>query len=101
MNRLTAYLKKKAQDCKIEIRIKKIEQALQTATTNAEEQKLDGELKLQSIMESMADTDNLSKCITEMSAAFDDIDQAEATLKRIERMKAYFNEEVETEEKKK
>lgn len=94
MNRLETFLKKKVEDIKVAIRIKKVETALQAATANAEEQKINAELKLQSIMEDMAESSDLSNCIQKISAVFDEVEEAEATLKRVEKIKAYLNEDV-------
>lgn len=94
MKRLESFLKKKAEEIKVSMRMKKVETALQTAKNNAEEQKINAELKLQSIMESMADSNNITDCIISISEAFDEIDEAELTLARIEKIKAWMNEEV-------
>lgn len=94
MKRLESFLKKKVEEIKVSMKIKKVETALQTAKNNAEEQKIDAELKLQSIMESMADSKDITDCITSISKAFDEIDEAELTLLRIEKIKEWMNEEV-------
>ena len=94
MNRLETFLKKKVEDIKVASRIKKVNIALQAATANAEEQKINAELKLQAIMEDMAESSDLSNCIQKISAIFDEVEEAEATLKRIEKIKTYLNEDV-------
>lgn len=94
MNRLETFLKKKIEDIKVAIRVKKVETALQAATANAEEQKINAELKLQAIMEDMAESSDLSNCIQKISTVFDEVEEAEATLKRVEKIKAYLNEDV-------
>lgn len=97
MKRIEAFLKKKVENAKISIRLKKIDTALQSATNNAEDKKVDAELELQHIMENMADESDLTGCIERISDAFDRIEESELTLKRIEKIKQWLEEEVQEE----
>lgn len=94
MKRVEAFLKKKVEDVKVAIRLKKIDTALQSAVNNAEDKKVDAELELQRVMESMAEESDLTKCIETISEAFDKIEEAELSLKRIEQIKKWLNEDV-------
>lgn len=68
--------------------------ALQSATNNAEDKRVDAELELQRIMESMAEESDITKCIEMISEAFDKIEEAELSLKRIEQIKKWLNEDM-------
>lgn len=100
MKRIEAFLKKKVENAKVNIRLKKIETALQSATNNAEDKKVDAELELQHIMESIADEVNLTECIERISDAFDRIEESELILKRIKKIKQQLEEEVQEQESK-
>lgn len=80
-------------------REKKIKAALESAKVNAEEEKINAELKLEELSQSLATTDDVTDVIEQMSDAFDDKKEAELKLERIEQIKKYLEEEIEVEEK--
>lgn len=95
MKRLVLFLKKHAEEVKVNAKVKKVEAALQSATANAEEQKIDAELELQKIMEDVTNSTNSTSFIQEISSAFDKLEEAELTMERINKIKNYLNEEIE------
>lgn len=99
LSRLIGYLKGKLTDMMMTTREKKIKSALESAKVNAEEEKINAELKLEELSQSLATTEDVTNVISEISQAFDDKEEAELKLKRIEQIKNYLEEEVEVEEK--
>lgn len=98
LSRLLGYLKGKLTDMMMTTREKKVKAALESAKVNAEEEKVNAELRLEELSQSLATTDNVTYVIECMSNAFDDKEEAELKLKRIEQIKNYLEEEVEVEE---
>lgn len=101
MKRVESFLRKKVEEVKVSMKIKKIETALEAALNNAEEDKIDAELALQSLMENMAETSDLSNCITRISDAFDKLETADLTIERLEKIRKFLNEDVKVTEEKK
>ena len=98
LSRLLGYLKGKLTDMMMTTREKKVKAALESAKVNAEEEKVNAEIRLEELSQSLATTDNVTYVIERMSNAFDDKEEAELKLKRIEQIKNYLEEEVEVEE---
>ena len=98
ISRLLGYLKGKLTDMMMTTREKKVKAALESAKVNAEEEKVNAELRLEELSQSLATTDDVTYVIERMSNAFDDKEEAELKLKRIEQIKNYLEEEVEVEE---
>ena len=99
LSRLLGYLKGKLTEMMMTTREKKIKAALESAKVNAEEEKINAELKLEELSQSLATTDDVTNVIEQMSDAFDDKKEAELKLERIEQIKKYLEEEIEVEEK--
>lgn len=99
LSRLIGYLKGKLTDMMMTTREKKIKAALESAKVNAEEEKVNAELKLEELSQSLATTEDVTWVIERMSVQFDNKEEAELKLKRIEQIKNYLEEEVEIEEK--
>lgn len=99
LSRLLGYLKGKLTEMMMTTREKKIKAALESAKVNAEEEKINAELKLEELSQSLATTDDVTYVIEQMSDAFDDKKEAELKLERIEQIKKYLEEEIEVEEK--
>lgn len=99
LSRLLGYLKGKLTEMMMTTREKKIKAALESAKVNAEEEKINAELKLEELSQSLATTDDVTDVIEQMSDAFDDKKEAELKLERIEQIKKYLEEEIEVEEK--
>lgn len=98
LSRLLGYLKGKLTDIMMTTREKKVKAALESAKINAEEEKVNAELQLEKLSQSLATTDDVTYVIKQISNAFDDKAEAELKLKRIEQIKNYLEEEVEIEE---
>jgi hypothetical protein len=98
LSRLLGYLKGKLTEVMMTTREKKIKAALESAKVNAEEEKINAELKLEELSQQLATTDNVTNIIEQMSNAFDDKKDAELKLERIKQIKNYLEEEVEIEE---
>lgn len=98
ISRLLGYLKGKLTDMMMTTREKKVKAALESAKVNAEEEKINAELRLEELSQSLATTDDVTYVIKQMSNAFDDKEEAELKLKRIEQIKNYLEEEVDVEE---
>lgn len=98
LSRLLGYLKGKLTEMMMTTREKKIKAALESAKVNAEEEKINAELKLEELSQSLATTDDVTDVIEQMSDAFDDKKEAELKLERIEQIKKYLEEEIEIEE---
>ena len=98
LSRLLGYLKGKLTDMMMITREKKVKAALESAKVNAEEEKVNAELRLEKLSQSLATTDDVTYVIKQISNAFNDKEEAELKLKRIEQIKNYLEEEVEIEE---
>lgn len=95
MKRIEACLNKLVEKKKMKIKREKIETALKSGELNAQEAYTDAELKLQSTMERIADTDDIKNVIIEMSSIMDSMAEAEQTLARLKKLREYLEEEVE------
>lgn len=99
LSRLIGYLKGKLTEVMMTTREKKIKAALESAKVNAEEEKVNAELKLEELSQQLATTEDVTQVIERMSVEFDNKEEAELKLKRIEQIKNYLEEEVEVKEK--
>lgn len=99
MKRLTAYLSGKVEAIKAKNREKKVESALNAATINFEEQRDDATLKIEDLTASLANCDSVTNVIQEISEQIDIKEEAERGIERVAKIREYFNEEVEVEEK--
>lgn len=99
LSRLIGYLKGKLTDIMMTTREKKVKAALESAKVNAEEEKVNAELELEELSQSLATTEDVADVLSRMSRAFDNKEEAELKLKRIEQIKNYLEEEIDVEEK--
>lgn len=99
LSRLLGYLKGKLTDIMMTTREKKVKAALESAKVNAEEEKVNAELELEELSQSLATTENVTDVLSRMSRVFDNKEDAELKLKRIEQIKNYLEEEIDVEEK--
>lgn len=99
LSRLIGYLKGKLTDIMMTTREKKVKAALESAKVNAEEEKVNAELELEELSQSLATTEDVADVLSRMSQAFDNKEEAELKLKRIEQIKNYLEEEIDVEEK--
>lgn len=98
MKRLTACLKGKVASMKATNREKKVSSALNAAKINFEEQRDDATLKIDDLTASLADCESVTEVIQKISAEMDKKEEAERGIERINKIEAYFNEDVKTEE---
>lgn len=98
MKRLTAYLKGKVASMKAVNREKKVSSVLNAAKINFEEQRDDATLKIDDLTASLADCESVTEVIQKISAEMDKKEEAERGIERINKIEAYFNEDVKTEE---
>ncbi len=98
MKRISAYIRGKVEEIKAKSREKRVYSALEAAKINFEEQIADAEILRNKLMEEIAECEDVSAIISKISELFDNIEEAERGLKRIEDIKNLFNEEVEVPE---
>lgn len=98
MKRLTAYLKGKIEEIKVNNREKRIMSALDAAKLNFEDAIMDADLKIDSLTEKLGSTEDVNKIIQEISDLIGSKEDAQKGLERIETIKKYFNEEVKNNE---
>jgi len=98
MKRITAYLKGKIEEIKCTSREKRVNSALEAAKINFEEQIADADTKIDKLMSELGTTDDVQSIIQQLSDCMDDKEDAERGIKRLEEIKAFMNEEVETKE---
>lgn len=98
MKRLTACLKGKVASMKAANREKKVSSALNAAKINFEEQRDDATLRIDDLTASLAYCESVTEVIQKISEEMDKKEEAERGIERINKIEAYFNEEVETEE---
>jgi hypothetical protein len=99
MKRLTAYLSGKVEAIRVKNREKKVDSALNAATINFEEQRDNATLKIGDLTASLADCESVTNVIQEISEQIDIKEEAERGIERVNKIREYFNEEVEVEEK--
>jgi hypothetical protein len=98
MKRITAYLKGKIEVIKCASREKRVNSALEAAKINFEEQIADADTKIDKFMSELGTTDDVQSIIQNLSDCMDDKEEAERGIKRLEEIKSFMNEEVETKE---
>ncbi len=96
MKRITAYLKGKIEGSKCSSRKKRIDSALEAAKINFEERIADADMKIDKLMSELGTTDDVQFIIQNISDSIDDKEEAQRGIKRIEDIKKFFEEEVET-----
>lgn len=98
MKRLTACLKGKVASMKAVNREKKVSSALNAAKINFEEQRDDATLRIDDLTASLAYCESVTEVIQKISEEMDKKEEAERGIERINKIEAYFNEDVKTEE---
>lgn len=95
MKRIEAFLKGKVADLKVENRMKKVTSSLNAAKINFEEQRDDASLKIDELVESLANCKSVNDTIQEISNHIEAKEEAERGIERIKNIENYLNEEVE------
>ena len=98
MKRLTAYLTGKVEAMKASNREKKVNSSLNAARINFEEQRDDATLKIEELTGSLANCESVTEVIQQISEQMDIKEEAERGIERINKIEAYFNEDVKTKE---
>ena len=94
MKRILAILKDKLEDAKLDNKVKRINNALEAAKLNAETDLMESEAKLDEAIAKLSEGAEASTVINELKAAFEKKESIAESLKTIEAIKNYLNEEV-------
>lgn len=100
MKRIEAALKGVFNTVKVENRKKKISNALNSARTNFEDDKITAEENIDECIKELAECPNIQDKISDINEYIEKKEAAEMGIKRIDKIEKYLNEEVEVEEKK-
>lgn len=95
MKRIEAYMRKKCESKKTELKIKMVRNALNAARYAAEEKLDTAEANIQKAMEELADTSNVSSVLSRINSYFNDKAAAEDELALADKIEKYFDDEVE------
>ena len=96
MKKLEALLQGKLEEKRVENKVKRVKLALDSAKLNFQSQKDEAELKLDECLEAFCEKDcNVECAITNLSNTLDCLEEAEAGLKRVEKINNLLFEEVE------
>lgn len=95
MKRIEAYMRKKCESKKTELKIKMVRNALNAARYAAEEKLDTAEANIQKAMEELADTTNVSSVLARINTYFNDKAAAEDELALADKIEKYFDDEVE------
>lgn len=95
MKRIEAFLKGKVADLKAQNRMRKVTSSLNVARINFEEQRDDASLKIDELIESLADCTSVNEVIQEISNHIEAKEEAERGIERIAQIEKYLNEEIE------
>lgn len=97
MKRITAYLKDKVANIKAENREKRIYAAIETAKINKEGDIADADVGIEKAVEELASTDNVGEVIQRISDYMDDKEEAQRGIERLEEIKKFLTEDIDTE----
>lgn len=95
MKRIIAILKGKLEDVKLDNKVKRIESALNNAKLNAETELLGIEDEMQSVIESLTNTDvNISNVINKLQSCINRKKEINDGLDTIKEISKYLNDET-------
>jgi len=95
MKRIIAILKGKLEDVKLDNKVKRIESALNNAKLNAETELLGIEDEMQSVIESLTNTDvNINGVISKLQSCINRKKEINDGLGTIEEISKYLNDET-------
>ena len=95
MKKLVALLQGKLEEKRVENKVKRVKIALDSAKLNFQSQKDEAELKLDECLEAFCDKEcSVEEVITNLSNTLDSLEEAEAGLKRVEKINNLLFEEV-------
>ena len=96
MKRITAYLKDKVANIKAENKEKRVYAAIETAKLNKEAEIADAEVGIEKAIDELAGTDNIGDVIQRISNYMDDKEEAQRGIKRLEEIKKFLSEDIDT-----
>lgn len=96
MKRITACLKGTIEDTKCASREKKVYSVIEIGKINFEEQIADAETKISELMKKIGTSNDVPSIIQQISDCIDDKEEAQRGIKRLEDIKKFLEEEVET-----
>lgn len=96
MKKLVALLQGKLEEKRVENKVKRVKIALESAKLNFQSQKDEAELKVDECLEKFCEKDcDVENAITILSETLDSLEEAEAGLKRVEKITNLLFEDVE------
>lgn len=96
MKRIEKILSASIDDLKKTLRIKQINNSIEKCRLNAQTAKDNAELKIEQIIMGFNNMDNdVNHLIKEINDQYNIIEDSEKTLNRINKIKSYFNEDIE------
>lgn len=98
MKRIIAALKGKVENVKMERKINRVNRAIESATDNARDAIDRIEEEKSKLMEQIIDSTEVNGIINRISEKIAEQEEQEATIERLDKIKAYVNEEIEVEE---
>lgn len=96
MKRITAYLKDKVTNIKAENKEKRVYAVIETAKLNKEAEIADAEVGIEKAIDELAGTDNIGDVIQRISNYMDDKEEAQRGIKRLEEIKKFLSEDIDT-----
>ena len=100
MKRIIAALSGKVEKVKMERKVNRINRAIETATDNAKDAIDRIEEQKANLVEKISMLEDTNAVICELSNLIGDQEEQEATIERLEKVKAYLNDEIEVEDEK-
>lgn len=90
-------MKDKIANIKAENREKRIYATIETAKINKEGEIADAEVGIEKAIEELASTDNVGEVIQRISDNMDDKEEAQRGIERLEEIKKFLSEDIDTE----
>jgi len=99
MKRIVAAIQKKTETAKAERKVKRVFRSIDIAKDNAQDRIDEAEAKMAALTSKLYTMENLSDYLTSLSVYLDTIECQKETIKRLDAIKAYLEEDIEVEEK--
>lgn len=98
MKRIVAALKGKVESIKMDRKVNRVNRAIESATDNARDAIDRIEEEKVKLMEKLIDSTEVNGIINGLSVKIEEQEEQEAIIERLEKIKAYINEDIETED---
>lgn len=98
MKRILAILNNKLDEVKKGRTIRRVNRSIETAIDNAQDAIEDLELKIDEIAEKLSNANDINGYIQNISDKMDSIEEQKATIARLNKIRDYFNEEIDIKE---